>query len=183
MADMSVQTTFSAAPAIGYEGMLDAGAHDIMTFKNAESTAAIAFGRAVVFKGSPTTDKDAVLPALETNKVAGIVVHSHAYSRVWTDASGTKYGELDTDGLRPGTLLNVLRKGRVLVRCEDGCVPGDRLWVRCTVGSPSTVEYLGSLNNADEGTEMIDCTTQGVWLTTASAEGLAWLDVDFTNEP
>ena len=44
-------------------------------------------------------------------------------------------------------------------------------------------EFLGGINNADDSTDMIDCTKQGIFLTSAAAGGLAVLDVDFTNKP
>ena len=112
----------------------------------------------------------------ETSKVKGIVAHSHAHSN-------SPNGDLGTTGLKADSVMNVLRKGRIWAIAEDGCVPGDRLWVRCTAGSPAGTEFVGSLGNADEGTETIDCTAQGVWLSTASAGGVALLEVDFTNKP
>lgn len=178
---LALQTTYSTAPAIGFEGQLE-GSYPVslLTVKNAEASASIAFGRGVVRKGSPTSDLDAILPADENGKMIGIVVHRHDYARAWVDASGTTQGDLDATGLRPGVLMQVLRKGRILVKCEDGCVPGDRLWVRGVGSTPP--EYLGGLNSADDSTDMIDATAQGEWLTTAIAGGLAWLEVDFTNK-
>lgn len=175
---MEVQTTYSEDRAIGYAGMLDSNlAHDIITMKNAEASASIAFGRAVVFKPAATSDKDATLPTADTQVVAGIVVHSHNYAAVWTDLNGTSYGELDATGVKPGALLNVLRRGRILVVCEDGCTAGQPLFIRhVAAGAP---EFLGGLNSADDATDMIDMTGKGTWLSAASAGGLAWLDVNF----
>jgi hypothetical protein len=180
---MSVQTTYSSAPATGYAGTLDTKSpHHVLTMKNVESSASIAFGYGVCFDlVAPASDLSALLPALESNTVAGIVLHSHAYEREWTDSDGNSHGDLDADGLKPGALMNVLRKGRVLVVAEDAVAVGDRLWVRCTTGGAG--EVLGGLTNADEGTETIDCTKQGVWMSSASAGGLAWLEVDFTAKP
>jgi hypothetical protein len=176
---MSVQTTFSDAPAIGYAGTLDTNlAHDVITMINAEASASIAFGRAVKFKDTVTTDKDAVLPAAETDTVLGIVLHAYTYAPEWTDVTtGTTYGQLDTTGVVPGAFLNVLRRGRVLVVCEDGCEAGDKLWVRAVAAGDPV--FLGGLNSADDGTDMIDCTSKGTWMTSAAAGGLAWLDVNF----
>lgn len=179
MADMSVQTTFSDAPAAGYAGMLDSNlAHDVITMINAEASASVAFGRAVVFKGTPTTNKDAVLPSAETDVPVGIVVHSQTYAPEWTDvATGVTYGQLDSTGVKAGEFLNVLRRGRILVVCEDGCEIGDKLWIRAVAaGDP---EFLGGLNSADDGTDMIDATANGTWLSNAAAGELAWLDVNF----
>lgn len=178
---LALQTTYSTAPAIGFEGMLE-GTYPamIVTAKNAEASASIGFGRAVVRKAVPTSDLDAVLPSAETDKPFGIVVHSHNYTRTWIDADGNTLGDLDTTGLKPGVLLSLLRKGRILVKCEDGCVPGDKLWIRAVAaGDP---EFLGGLNSADDSTDMIDATAMGEWQSTATAGGLAWLEVDFTNK-
>lgn len=175
---MSVQTTYSDAPVRGFEGMVDGGPHDIMPMINAAASASIGFGRAVIFKSGGNA-QDADLPSSETDKVAGIVVFSQAYSRAYTDSNGT-FGDLDSTGLRPGVMMNVLRKGRILVVCEDGCTKGDRLWVRAVAGAAP--EYLGGLNNADDGTDMIDCTGQGQWLETKAAGELCWLEVDFMAE-
>lgn len=184
---MSLQTDYPTAPSIGYNGQL-VGAiddHDIVTFKNVEASASIGFGRAVVFKlSSPASDLDVLLPAVETDTVAGIVIHFDQYARAFTttDISGASVtvGELDGTGLRPNTLMACLRKGKILVVVEDGCAVGDRLWVRAVAaGDP---EFLGGLNSADDSTDMIDCTKQGVFLTSAAAGGLAVLDVDFTNK-
>lgn len=175
---MTVQSSFSDGPAIGYAGTLDSNlAHDVITMKNAEASASIAFGRAVKFKDTVTSDKDAVLPAAETDKILGIVLRSDTYGVAWTDLDGNTYGQLDSTGVKPGAFLNVLRRGRVLVVCEDAVEAGDKLWVRAVAGAAP--EYLGGLNNADDSTDMIDCTANGTWLTSASAGGLAWLDVNF----
>lgn len=178
---MSVQTAISTNPAIGYAGMLDSGAHDIVSGISGETAASIPFGVAVVWDpAAPVSDIHCTLPANQTDKVRGIVVHRHYYARVWTDANGNDHGELDADGLRPGVSLNILRKGRILVRAEKAVSPGDRLYVRRTAGAG---EYVGALENAADSTDMIDCTNQGVWLTSADAGELAWLEVDFTNFP
>ncbi len=175
---MEVQTTYSENRAIGYVGMLDSNlSHDIITMMNAEASASIPFGYAVKFKDTVTTDKDAVLPAAETDKVLGIVLHAHTYSPAYTDIDGVTHGNLDSTGVKPGAFLNVLRRGRVLVTAEDAVEAGDKLWVRCTTGGAG--EIIGGLTNADEGTETIDCTAVGTWMSSASAGGLAWLDVNF----
>lgn len=171
---MGVQSTYGFNMTAAIEGQLaDDGDHDIIPMRNVEASASIAFGRGVKFGGT-SDDAGCKLPSAETDKIAGITVHSHAYGV-------SPYGDLDSTGVKVGGILNVLRKGRIWVVAEDGCAPGDRLWVRAVGSTPP--EYLGGLNNADDGTDTVDCTTQGVWLTTASAGGLAVLEVDFTNKP
>lgn len=173
---MPVQTSVSDAPSTAFAGLLVGTGHTIHPMKNAEASAEIAFGRGVVFKSGATTDQDAVLPAAESDKFAGVVVKSDVYDRTYTLSDGSTAGELGTTGLKPGAMMNVLRRGQVWAVCEDGCAPGDKLWVRgVAAGDP---EFLGGLNNADDGTDMIDATAVGTWLTTASAGGLAILSLN-----
>lgn len=185
---MTLQNDYSVNPPISYNGVLvgKADDHDIVTFKNVEASASIAFGRAVVFKlSSPATDLDVLLPAVETDTVAGIVIKLDQYSRAFTttdkDGASVTVGELDGTGLRPGTLMACLRRGKIHVIVEDTVAVGDRLWVRAVAGGDP--EFLGGLLNADDSTDTIDCTKQGVFLTSASAGGIAVLDVDFTVKP
>lgn len=177
---MSVQTTVTAAPAIGYAGMLDtAYPHALATARSAEASAAIPFGKAVVWDPStPATDRDVTLPTTENDSVMGIVVHSHNFSKSWVDSGGNTHGELSATGLLPGTIFGVLRKGRILVVAATATVAGvSKLWVRAVAGVGET---LGALEDADDSTDMIDCTTKGTWMTTAGIGDLAWLEVDFT---
>jgi len=171
---MGVQSTYGDR-AIGIEGQLyGTGQHEVLTMINQETEAGdgtdeMAFGHAVKFEGS-TNDQGASIVGAQADLVAGIVLHSHAYD---PDALGTV-------GVKPAQTLNVLRKGQVLVAVPTGCSPGDRLYVRRTAGAG---EALGACENAADSTDMIDCTNQGVFLTTAAAGGLAVLEVDFTNYP
>lgn len=174
-------TTYASAPSVAFAGMIVGDDYETMSMKNVEASAAMPFGRGVIFKGSNTTDQDALVPSAETDKVCGIVAHSHAYQRSYTNAAGATVGELSSAGLLPGAMLNVLRRGIIWVIAEDAVVPGDRLWIRCTAGGAG--EVVGGCVPADEGTETIDCTNQGVFLTTASAGALAQLQVDFTSRP
>lgn len=177
---MALQTTYLSVQPIAYAGQLEGEHHDIITLKNADAVS-IPFGTAVSFKtSSPATDKDAILPAPSTGlTVAGIVVHSHAYARTWTDQSGTVHGDLDGTGLVVGTLLNVLRKGKIAVISVQGNVVSDRLWVSTSTTNVSFTQP-GQLGNATD-TNALDCTRQGEWLSSATAGGFAWLEVDFVN--
>lgn len=175
---MTVQSTFSSTgPAIGFTGTLDSNlAHDVVTTLNAEASASIGPGLAVKFKSPVTTDKDTVLPTAQADKVLGVVLRADTYGVAWTDLDGNTFGQLDANGIKPGAFLNVLKRGRVLVTCQSGCAPGDKLYVRAISGT-STV--IGGLENAADASKMIDCTANGTWMTTATAGGLAWLDIMF----
>jgi hypothetical protein len=167
---MGVQTTYNQEPAIGFEGMLaDTSPSTIDTGVNVEETASIPFGVAVCFAGG-ANEKGVKLPSTadDIDVVWGIALHSQAYGR----------SDLDTDGIKPEATLNILRKGRVKVKCENGCNPGDRLFIRAVATGS---ERLGALRSAADASDCIDSTNQGVWMTKASADGIAWLEVDFTN--
>ena len=175
---MAVQSTYNESPAIAYAGMLadGGGDHHVAAMRNDESTAALGFGQAVIY--ADTSDPlSATLPTAESDVVAGIVVHSHAIAQSdLADATSTAIA-----GPGPDTIVNVLRKGRIWVTVEDNVVVGDRLWVRgVAAGDP---EFLGNCLPADDGTDTIDCTNQGVFRTAATAGNLAVLEVDFTNKP
>jgi hypothetical protein len=168
---MSVQTTYATSMSAAYAGMRASNnpGDVVVPMRNNEASAEIAFGRAVKYEGS-TDDDGALLPTAETSKIAGIVMHRHGYTM-------GSAGELGDTGLKPGAILEVLRCGEIWVVCEDGCAPGDRLWVRGVAGGDP--EFLGGLNSADDGTDMVDCTAFGEWRTTAAAGGLAKLRVRF----
>lgn len=168
---MPTQTTYATNMAAAFAGMRAShSAGDVVVpMRSIEASAEIAFGRAVKFGGT-SDDDGALLPTAETSKIAGIVLHRHGYT------VGTT-GELGTTGLKPGAILEILRRGEIWVVCEDGCAPGDKLWVRgVAAGDP---EFLGGLNSADDSTDMVDCTAIGEWRTTAAAGGLAKLRINF----
>lgn len=175
---MSVQTTYGTTMTVAVPGQLsDNGAIDVMPMYNGEASAEIAFGRAVIF-GSTTAalHNKALLPSAETDLVAGLVIFTHAYTR------GTSTSDLGDTGVRPGGALSVLRKGRMWVTAgSDVVANASRLWVRAVAGAPP--EFLGGLEDADDATDMIDCTAQGVFRTTGLQGTLVEIEVDFSREP
>jgi hypothetical protein len=168
---MSVQTTYATNMSAAFAGMRASNnpGDVIIPMRNNEASAEIAFGRAVKYEGS-TDDDGALLPTAETSKIAGIVMHRHGYT------VGSN-GELGTTGLKPGAIMEVMKKGELWVTVEDAVVPGDRLWVRAVAGGDP--EFLGGLLPADDSTDTVDCTAFGEFQTTAAAGGLARLRIDF----
>lgn len=176
MANMSLQSTYNAFPAIAIAGQVESPETvDIITLKNAGS-GSVPFGYAVAFKPSPTNDKDGALPANSTDKVAGICAFSQGYAPQWTDRNGNTYGELDGTGIVTGVEMNIVRKGRVAVVSTAGNNVADRLYVAFAAGSVYTA--AGQVGNVTD-TNAISCLGQGQFLTSASALGLAWLDCAF----
>ncbi len=175
---LSVQTSYSVDPAIGYAGQPDESYDpaDGITLYNAEASASIPFGAIVAFKPSGTVDKQATLPANSTDVLAGVVVKSHAYAPAFS-TGGVTVGNLDSTGIVVGATMNVAREGRFLLTCADGCVPGNHLFVRYAGGTK------GEARSTDAGgSTCIDATTRGTWLTTATAGNLAWISLDFDNK-
>lgn len=169
---MPMQTDYSLAPAAAVEGQLACRYIDaeIDSKYNAEASASIKFGRAVEW-ASGTDGKAVKLPNAETDKICGFTVRTHSID------PGER-GELDDDnGVIAGGQLNVLRKGTLWVKVRTGCAPGDKLWVRAVSGGGD--ELLGGAENADDSTDMIDCTSQGEFQTYAAANGLAKLRCKF----
>lgn len=184
---MTLQSDYPTVTPIGYSGQLIGATsdHAITTVKNAEVSASIGFGRAVVWKlSSPVTDLDVLFPAAQSDLVAGINIYLNEYARAFTttDITGASVtiGDLDGTGLRPNVIFAILRRGWILVTCDSGCAVGDRLFVRSTAAAGGAV---GGLGNAADSTNMIDCTKQGQWLSSTVAGGLAKLSVDFVNKP
>lgn len=174
---MSVQTTYPTNMPIGLEGSLQGtGPHYCLPVINANASAEIAFGKAVKFGGS-LGDNGVVSPAAGSDAICGIAVHSDVYS------TGTTTSDLGTTGLRPNVVFDAIQKGRILVLAEVAVAVGDRLFVRAitTGGAP---QYVGGPTNASDSSNNIDCTKQGIWLSSTSAGGqLAVLEVDFVNKP
>jgi hypothetical protein len=181
---MSVQTSYATAPAAAFAGMLAGqGPHDIITMENAD-TASMPFGIVVAYDtSSPTSDKQALLPASGGAKLAGIVCHSHDNARQFStsDANGNTVtvGDLDGTGLVPGAELAVLQVGVIWVKVQQAVVPGDRMFVCITANVVYTA--IGQIGNADESSNTIDATKVGVFISSAAAGGFAKLRVDFTN--
>jgi len=181
---MAVQTTYPKAPSAAVAGQLyDHGPHDIITMRNAESTASMPFGIGVAFKtSSPATDLDAILLSGSGDLVAGIIVHSEDYARTFTLPDGTTAGELGSSGLRPGSILQILRKGRIWVTSEDAITVGLRPFIRFSANGGNT--QVGAFRGTDDSGHAIDLTKIGQFSVTSGGAGaLVVLEVDFTNKP
>ncbi len=173
---MAIQTTYTTAPAVGFAGMKANNKPERRdTGKNTEASASMPFGAIVAQDpSSPTSDKDCNLPAATTAKLKGLVAFGNDFERTFTTLSGGVAGELDTVGVTVGAEFAVVEAGEYWVTCEDGCIPGDRLFVRISGGT------LGAARSTDAGTSScIDATNCGKWMSTALAGGVAKLQFDF----
>lgn len=186
---MTLQNDFSINPPVAYEGQIigPIEEYDIIPVKNADSVS-IPFGSAVVWKtSSPTTDFDVVLPATQNDLVAGIVIHLKNYMPAFTgkgfDGSTITFGQLDANGLVPGTMMAILRRGKMAVKSTAAAAVAvaDRLFVGAVTNT--TVTVPGKFRNSADGTNTIDCTKQGQFLSSGATGTFLELDVNFTNKP
>lgn len=151
---MSVQTSYATAPRAAYAGMLaDDSENDAITMNN-QDTVSIPFGSPVVYKNSGSSDKDAALPANSSDKLAGIVIHSHDFERTFTvpDSGGVvTVGELDSTGITVGAEMGVLTFGTIWVKVTTACVVGDSVFVSYSSGGTWTTAAGQFGNSADSG--------------------------------
>lgn len=166
----AIQTTVAAA-SIAFAGMLadaDQGVR-VESRLSEEASAEIPFGTMVI-RGS--TSEDAGALQLHTSSasmaplLAGIVVHDHSYA---------KDTELGDTGLKPGTTLNLLQRGRIYVQPEDSVDPGDAVKVRAVAAG---AEVKGAFRGAADGTDCVDISKFARWITSGTASVPAVLEID-----
>lgn len=170
---MSVQTTYTTAPAAAYAGLLaDDTENDIMTLENG-GTPSIPFGAPVSFKTGSTSDKSAQLIAATTDKIAGILVHSHDYQRTFTLPDGTVEGELDSTGLVTGTEMAVLWRGTIWVKVFDAVAVGDAVYFAVDSGGShyTGAGQIGKTSDAGHAVQV----TNAFWVSSSAAGGFAKL--------
>lgn len=168
---MAAQTTFPLTRTIGLPGSRTGNGPTIVEpMRNDEATAEIPFGSAVKHASATDERSAKLLTSITTEKVAGILHRSDTYATT----------QLGDDGVKPTYELNIMRQGRLLVACEDGCSVGDPLHIRVIV---TGAEVSGALLAAADGSDTIDASANGTWRTSAVAGGLAELEFNFTNSP
>lgn len=145
------------------------------TYLQGEASAEIAFGKFVVMgvgmtsdqvnnaAGTPATGK---LPAASTDdfKGGGFVIHSHDYD---------KRLELGTTGLKPKTLMSVLRRGKIWVTAGTAMGVADLVYVQYTAG----IAAVGDVANASDGGKNVQLFGARV-VTPITAAGLVEIEVD-----
>lgn len=154
---MSVQTSYSLEYTPGKAG----NRADLSGFYDSISKAAeggdISVGLGVV-KG--TADDQAKIPTATGGVFLGITQRSTAGVANASDVQ--VYAEKSA--------MTIGRKGRFWAVCEDGCIPGDDVYVRHT--APGT---LGTFRT-DADTAKADQVVGAQWVTTATAGNLAVIE-------
>jgi hypothetical protein len=163
----SIQETYPLSPGLALPGMrADSSWGDTITMINTGADQ-IGFGYAVA-RNSGSAQSAKSMDAI-ANLVAGILVRTEAYAPE----------QLGTLGPLPKNTLNVMRKGRLWVICENGCTVGQKaLFLR---GVAAGAEVKGALRSAADSTDTVDMSGRGEWMTAAAAGALAILEFDFLN--
>lgn len=127
-----------------------------------EASAEIPFGR-MVKEGTSDKEKGALLMAAQADVPAGIVVHSHRYS---------KDAELGTTGLKPGVTLSVLRKGVIAVQVTEA------------VTTASAVKYNeagGTFGDSAVANETVDISAFAQYKRDGAINEVIPLQIDMTD--
>ena len=158
------QTTTNDAPAAAFAGLRGDGApHYARSKVSEEASAEIPFG---VMVGAGSADDGCLALAAVTDKLAGVVVHSHAYN---------KDNELGSTGLKPDVTVSVLRKGTIWDDVEEAVAVGGTVLVRAVATGG---EQAGEFRTTADASDLIDISANASWLTSTSGAGLALLSID-----
>lgn len=166
---MSILDNYPIRPVAGWPGLVLRNEIEEQAV-NAEASAEIAFGKAVILD-TVDTRNGVKLPTANNQVIRGIAYRMHDLG------TPEEYG---TTGVKPGIPLRILRKGRILLTAEVAVtVRGTRGFVQAIANSPRTV---GTVQPSADSTNTID-TTVCISIETLGAAGdLVEVEVDFTRE-
>ena len=149
----------------GIEGAIadDGPAVDIESRVSSTATATeIPFGRPVA-SVSGSEAKACVLCTDYNYTPIGIAVHSHSYAAE----------ELGTSGIKSGSMVNVLRHGRVLLKAGGSISDGQRLYYQTSTGKWVTAAVAA---------DTIDMTAQVIARSSGVLNDLIIAEVDMSNK-
>lgn len=159
------QTTYRTVMPVGIEGAIadDGPAVDIESRVSSLSNATeIPFGRPVA-SVSGSEAKACVLCTGYTDTPIGIAAHSHSYAAE----------ELGTSGIKSGSMVNVLRHGRIRVKAGGTIADGDRLYYQTSTG-----KWV----NAAVALDTINMTAQVLARSSGVVNELIIAEVDMSNK-
>ena len=152
------QTTYRTVMPVAIEGAIaDDGAIDIES-RVSSSLIEIPFGRPVALSGSAC-----VLCTGYLDTPIGIAAHSHSYAAE----------ELGTSGIKSGSMVNVLRHGRIRVKAGGSIADGQHLYYQTSTGKWVT---------AAVATDTIDMTAQVIARSSGVLNDLIIAEVDMSNK-
>ena len=137
------QTSYLQKPAIAFAGMLADVGPKMSSTGSCEDHIALPFGVGLT-KG--TADGSYKCPMASTDKVHGIVLHSHDVNRIGSSTWGTDIGvPVDDD-------FNVLEEGRLYVKVEEAVVAQDPAYCRYRYGSAVGLDQKGGWRKSADAT-------------------------------
>lgn len=171
---MTTLNTSYAEQEAGFPGMLaNLFEKQAVTLVQGEASAEIPFG-VVVAQGAASavagTPDKAILMVDVNSKMAGILLHSHDYTR------GSDLGDT---GVKPQRLLAVLEEGEVYAYCEAGAyVKGAQLYARYTTNGAGKSQ-LGALRiDTDTTKAVLNKGITAAETKTLAAEGYVKVRID-----
>lgn len=160
------QTSVADAMTRAFQGMLaDSANHTIESMTSEEASAEVPFG---VMVKQGTSDTQFLKLTAITDKLVGIVVHSHAYD---------KPNELGDTGLKPKVTAGILRIGRIWVPVEEAVTPASSVLVRAVVAG---AEVAGAFRDTADASDLIDISHIARYRTTTTGAGIALLEINMT---
>lgn len=173
MSTVSQINTSYAEMARGYAGQLsDIRNNTVESYVQGEASAEIPFGVAVAegTAGSPSTGvPDSCINMVNgSSVVAGVVVHSHAYN---------PESQLGTTGIKPKNLVNVCRKGQILMQHEGAVTKGGTCFVRHSTGAGGSVKGVVRAD-ADTATAVSTASLTFAETKAAVGDGLVLVNVN-----
>ncbi len=147
----------------------------IDTFIQGEASAEVPFGSFVVLSTGTTLPGTASAPNVPTGILpaasgdnyghGGVVVHSH-----WYD----KRLQLGEDGVLPGNLISVMRRGRIWVNVEEAVTPADSVFVRYTASGANVPGNFRTDADTSKALQLYGCRFASI----TTGAGLAILEID-----
>ena len=159
------QTDYSTSRPVAIEGGLVDIADNTIESRVSVGVDDIPFGKPVkTVNVASGIDKGCELATLSTDTVMGLAVYSNAYAKE----------EFGTTGLKAGSMISVLRSGRIQVKAGVTVADGQRAYYQT-----STKKWV----IAAVALDTIDMTGQCVFRSSGVLDQLVQLEVDMVNKP
>ena len=159
------QTDYSTSRPVTIEGGLVDIADNTIESRVSVGVDDIPFGKPVkTVNVASGIDKGCELATLSTDTVMGLAVHGNAYAKE----------EFGTTGLKAGSMISVLRSGRIWVKAGVTVADGQRAYYQT-----STKKWV----IAAVALDTIDMIGQCVFRSSGVLDQLVQLEVDMVNKP
>lgn len=162
------QTSVSTAPSVAFAGMLAdaANTEDVDSYVSEEASAEMPFG-AMVCQGA--SDDTCKIFGANTDKMVGIVQHSHAYQIA---------NELGAVGLKPKVTIGVKKRGKIWVTVDEAVTPASAVRVRNDANGGANTN--GTFRTTASAGHTMNISSFARFLSTTTGAGVALLEYDVT---